>query len=528
MVNDMDQRTQQEIKQHSAGRDLRQDIKRHRTERDLQQEIKQHSAGREQRQDQERRWVLLILFLSFAAVLVLNIFTPMLSDDYAYAMDVREATSLRDLIVQEYHQYMTWNGRSVAHLLLRIFLFLPSPVFKVANSLAFAALSYVLARLASPDTRCSWPTLLLVQLGLWLYAVDFAETVLWEDGACNYLWGALIIFTFLLLQRRILERSGSSLRGAGINRASRKSGSGRRSDSGRNRADAVSIAQAAGLLLLGIVAGWCNENTSGGCLLALLLMLAVRKRRGAQVPIPFLAGLAGNAAGLAILVLSPGARLRASYATDENYSGFLGLLARFQKITLTIREYYGVLLAVLLVIAVVLWVQNNRRGLEQTAFCGFLFVVTSYALIAARQTQPRAFFGAGLFLMIGIAGGIREILEEREKVLQAACWSLLWVLLLQFLFVYADNATNVGRIWRDERNRVAYIKEQAAQGATDLTVPMVHTDFYNEYSAIEKMEMTEDPEYWINVFYEEYYGIASIRAIPYEEWEELQAAEKAE
>ncbi len=505
MVNDMDQRTQQGIKRHSAGRDLQQDIKRHRTERDLQQGIKQHSAGREQRQDQERRWVLLILFLSFAAVLVLNIFTPMLSDDYAYAMDVREATSLRDLIVQEYHQYMTWNGRSVAHLLLRIFLFLPSPVFKAANSLAFAALSYVLARLASPDTRCSWPTLLLVQLGLWLYAVDFAETVLWEDGACNYLWGALIIFTFLLLQRRILERSGSSLRGRGIG-------------------------EAAGLLLLGIVAGWCNENTSGGCLLALLLMLAIRKRRGAQVPIPFpfLAGLAGNAAGLAILVLSPGARLRASYATDENYSGFLGLLARFQKITLTIREYYGVLLAVLLVIAVILWVQNNRRGLERTAFCGLLFVATSYALIAARQTQPRAFFGAGLFLMIGIAGGIREILEEREKVLQAACWSLLWVLLLQFLFVYADNATNVGRIWRDERNRVAYIKEQAAQGATELTVPMVHTDFYNEYSAIEKMEMTEDPEYWINVFYEEYYGIASIRAIPYEEWEELQAAEKAE
>ncbi len=537
MVNDMDQRTQQGIKRHSAGRDLQQDIKRHRTERDLQQGIKQHSAGREQRQDQERRWVLLILFLSFAAVLVLNIFTPMLSDDYAYAMDVREATSLRDLIVQEYHQYMTWNGRSVAHLLLRIFLFLPSPVFKVANSLAFAALSYVLARLAAPDTRCSWPTLLLVQLGLWLYAVDFAETVLWEDGACNYLWGALIIFTFLLLQRRILERGGSSLRGAGINRASRKSGSGRRSDSGRNRADAEwsgsslrgrGIGEAAGLLLVGIVAGWCNENTSGGCLLALLLMLAIRKRRGAQVPIPFLAGLVGNAAGLAILVLSPGARLRASYATDENYSGFLGLLARFQKITLTIREYYGVLLAVLLVIAVILWVQNNRRGLERTAFCGLLFVATSYALIAARQTQPRAFFGAGLFLMIGIAGGIREILEEREKVLQAACWSLLWVLLLQFLFVYADNATNVGRIWRDERNRVAYIKEQAAQGATELTVPMVHTDFYNEYSAIEKMEMTEDPEYWINVFYEEYYGIASIRAIPYEEWEELQAAEEAE
>lgn len=467
-----------------------------------QKAIKQHHAGTERRQDQEQKVVLLILFLSFSAVLILNFFTPMLSDDYAYAMDVQKAASLRDLVVQEYHQYMTWNGRSVAHLLLRIFLFLPAPVFKVANSLAFAALSYVLARLASPGTRCSRYTLLLVQLGLWLYAVDFAETVLWEDGACNYLWGALIIFTFLLVQQRGLERAENGSR------------------SGRGRL----ALQTGALLLLGTAAGWCNENTSGGCLLALLIAAAVRKRRGARVPLPFLAGLAGNAAGLALMVLSPGERLRASYATDENYSGLLGLLARFQKITLTIREYYGVLLAVLLVTAVVLRVQNNRREWKRTVLCGFLFLATAYALIAARQTQPRAFFGAGLFLLIGIAGGIREIRKDQEKLIQAACRSLLWVLLLQFVFVYADNATNVGRIWRDERNRVAYIREQAALGSSELTVPMVHTDFYNDYSAIEKMEMTDDPDYWINVFYEEYYGIASIRAIPYEEWEELQAA----
>ena len=46
------------------------------------------------------------------------------------------------------------------------------------------------------------------------------------------------------------------------------------------------------------------------------------------------------------------------------------------------------------------------------------------------------------------------------------------------------------------------------------------SDFYNPYSAIEKMEMTDDPGYWINIFYEEYYGVPSIRAIPYDDWVE--------
>ena len=34
------------------------------------------------------------------------------------------------------------------------------------------------------------------------------------------------------------------------------------------------------------------------------------------------------------------------------------------------------------------------------------------------------------------------------------------------------------------------------------------------------MEMTDDPGYWINIFYEEYYGVPSIRAIPYDDWVE--------
>ncbi|MDD6362356.1 MAG: hypothetical protein PUG18_03720, partial [Lachnospiraceae bacterium] len=50
-----------------------------------------------------------------------------------------------------------------------------------------------------------------------------------------------------------------------------------------------------------------------------------------------------------------------------------------------------------------------------------------------------------------------------------------------------------------------------------ITVAQVHKDFYNEYSALPEMELTEDPAYWTNVGYEEYYGVSSIRAIPYDD-----------
>ena len=465
------------------------------------------------RQDREKQLFFLILILSFFAILVFNVLTPMLSDDYAYAMEVQKAGSLADLFRQEYHQYMTWNGRSVVHFILRVFLFLPSWVFKLANSAAFVAVSLLMWKLTEPDREYDCYTLLMVQLGLWLYAVDFSETILWEDGACNYLWGALLILLFMAMERRTLMRQAS-----------------------------FHLSEALGLLLLGILAGWCNENTSGGCLLYLLILAAEeirkntksrkgrgeensrKKRSGDVIPAAYLAGLCGNILGLAMMVLSPGGRLRASYAEEENYQGILGLLARVQKITLTIHEYFGLLLAVFAVCLVLLILQKNRMAYRRMLLYLVLFLATSYALAATRQTQPRAFFGAGLFLMIGLICGLREMMKEKERenrlLLQAAGYGILAVLLLRFFFVYVEEGTNLARIYRDETNRIAYIEEQRNLGKEEIVVPLVHTDFYNPYSAIEKMEMTDDPGYWINIFYEEYYGVPSIRAIPYDDWVE--------
>ena len=61
----------------------------------------------------------LIALFSFVAIFIFNYFTPFLSDDYGYAAQARTARGLTDLIAQEYHQYMTWIGRSVAHLILQ-------------------------------------------------------------------------------------------------------------------------------------------------------------------------------------------------------------------------------------------------------------------------------------------------------------------------------------------------------------------------------------------------------------------------
>ena len=458
----------------------------------------------------EKRVFCLILGISFVLILVLNLLTPLLSDDYAYLTEVREAGSVLDLFAQEYHQYLTWNGRSVAHLILRLFLYLPLPVFRIANSCAFVAVAVLMTRLIGTKKRYDCLTLLLVELMLWLCTVDFSQTILWMDGACNYLWGSMIILVFMLMEKKAYE---GTLPAAGSGRGT--------------------LFMAVLLLALGVIAGWCNENTSGGCLLFVLALLIGGLRKGKGLQLPVLTGAIGNLIGLLLMVLSPGEQLRASYDTDENYSGLLGLLSRFQKITLNVRTYFGILLAVLLVCWVIMALQKNRKGWEQSLLYAFLFAATTYALILSRPTQPRALFGAGLFLVIALITAIRSVVDyEREHpkesgtgiVLRAVVYGGCAALVLLLLFEYADNGTNLARVYRDEQTRTAYIEEQAAAGVQEIIVPLVHTDFYNAYSAIEDFEMTEDPAFWINVQYEEYYGVTSISAIDYDEWEDLREA----
>ena len=139
----------------------------------------------------------LIALFSFVAIFIFNYFTPFLSDDYGYAAQARTARGLTDLIAQEYHQYMTWIGRSVAHLILRISLRLPLILFKTANSIVFVLLSFLIYLQISHRKKYDPIVFLLIQLSLWLFTVDFRQTVLWQTGACNYLWTTTIILAMM-------------------------------------------------------------------------------------------------------------------------------------------------------------------------------------------------------------------------------------------------------------------------------------------------------------------------------------------
>ncbi len=234
-----------------------------------------------------------MLLLLFGYLYYLNANAPFFADDYGYSFiwgtDDRVA-SIRDVFVSQYAHYFTWGGRSVAHVLAQTFLYLGKPIFDVANSLVFLfliLLIYWISRGERPTLRVK-PVPVQVIFGLlWFSSVVFGETVLWLVGACNYLWTTVIVLAFLLPYT--LAYRGEDVFSQHPSFAS------------------------AGMFLLGILAGWSNENSAAILLLLVAVFHIALWRRGELRPWMW-AGFLGATMGFVFLIAAPGnfARLRAS------------------------------------------------------------------------------------------------------------------------------------------------------------------------------------------------------------------------
>lgn len=461
-------------------------------------------------EEKRRKHLMCFLMLTFfVLIFIFNIFTPLLSDDFDYMLQARSGDSLWDLILQEYNQYMTWNGRSVTFILFRIFLCAPEIVLKLANSIVFMILSVLIYFNIKGRKKYDVLVYLLVQLGLWLFAVNFSQTILWECGAFVYLWGMTIILGFLTTVRYMVES--------------------------KKNAKIISCIL---IFLFGWAAGWCNENTSGGALL-LLIISAILYRfiyEDKKVPKILITAILGNIVGLGFLVLGPGVRNRASLI-EERHSGLYGMVSRIQKLTLLNEEAFLVLLGIFA--ATIIWsvYYHNRKGesVKQILFAlryriifFVVYLATVYALAATAVPQIRALFGAGIFLLIACIQGIVDNLrvdndgkeDATKQMLSFLYGSVIAAMSIYLFFQIVDCGAMLIRIRRDYDERIAYIEQQIEAGETDIVVAQFHEDFDNAYTCAYEMELTDDPEYWTNVQYKNFFGVNSITAIPYEEWEE--------
>ncbi len=133
----------------------------------------------------------------FGFMLVLNILTPLICDDFTYNLNflTKEPLGSFGEIFESMvaHSYKM-NGRLISHGLAQMFMLLPTIVFDICNAAVFAGTLYLIHRLCCRERS----GLLLAALFclIWLVMPVFGQVVLWQVGALNYFWSlsALVLF----------------------------------------------------------------------------------------------------------------------------------------------------------------------------------------------------------------------------------------------------------------------------------------------------------------------------------------------
>lgn len=423
----------------------------------------------------------IFLVLIFASMLILNFLTPLLADDYSYGLNLNEKriASIMDIFDYQVWHYFNWGGRTVAHTLAQILLVFPKAVFNILNSFIYTALIYLiyLHGCFNKDNKDNSYMLLLIHLLLWFTIPVFGQSFIWLVGSCNYLWTTVIILYFLWLYRRntLSEKWYNLLF----------------------------------MFILGLLAGWTNENTSAGLIIILVFSLIINKveTKKFELSKTRLFGIIGTLAGFIIMICAPGNYIRSAEFKDDTF-----IIIKIIKRTLDItNNLENIILPLLIVIIILISLKiYHKKKIEKETYT---FILGGFAAIYAMVLSPtfpeRAWTGAIIFFVIAIIILVYD-LDTINRIYKFILVDFCIILSIIYVSQYMDLARNINYLRNTWNYRVDVINESDK----DKMFEFYKYETYNPRNPVYGLDdIGYDPNAWPNGSISKYYGIKGIKAI---------------
>ena len=335
-------------------------------------------------------WGIIIFFSG--TFLIMNLLTPIIGDDYAYAFiwdgaqngnfqnnigKLYRVESFSDILNSQYQHYMTWGGRTIAHIFVQFFVWQGKLLFDVANALIYAALALIIYFLGTGKLdfkNLNAKILMWIFFAMWFCLPEIFQTSLWLTGSCNYLWMSVFQFAFLIpfvlkyRSQKFLEQSPK-----------------------------LKIFLMAAL---GLLAGWSNE--AGGAMIIFLTFLFLvyfwqqKKFEKWQAT-----GFIFLFAGYALLMLAPGNFLR--YVIDANEA-----TVPFLSLQMFSDNFFDGMIDMICYNAIFIlplagYFLRGKKSLENTRFIlAFTTagILTLIMLMFSPEFPSRAAFASPIFLTV--------------------------------------------------------------------------------------------------------------------------------
>lgn len=372
-------------------------------------------------------YCILTLLISISTILYLNHKIPLIGDDFVYSfiyLSTDRVTSLSDILISQQIHYQVWGGRSIVHFIDQALLLINNPLtIDILNSIAFVGLILCMQLHITGRLKFSIKLYTLLYTLMWLTQPAFAETTLWITGSANYLWGTLIILTYILPYRLYKNKQVPTIK---------------------------SILSAILMFLIGIAAGWTNENTAAAMIVIIALFLYYYKRNNWIIKPWTYCGLIGATIGYIAMIIAPGNLARAEGTSNSLFMAVYRLLTHTQ----TFVDYLGVvnLGTIILYILYNRFAKKKKRTTLHLAFIYLIGVFISiYIMVMSPSFPARAWFGT-IVLNIIVLGIFFHNLKAKEQFVYNIKNSIVAFCVISFSFAFYEackDVNEIDKIWKD-------------------------------------------------------------------------------
>ena len=426
-----------------------------------------------------------VIFTVFISMLILNFLTPLIADDFSYSFCLggSRVKNLNDVFNYQVHHYLTWGGRSIAHGVAQTFLIFPKYVFNIFNTIIYVIFTLLVYKHVIGRKNIYNPILyIFINLLIWFGLPVFGQNVLWLIGSCNYLWGTTIVLLFLLPYRLTLDDGKSS----------------------------KSIIKAFFMLILGIIAGWTNENTAATMIFLIFLYGIYKIYFKTKLSIWNITGLIGSIAGFLIMILAPGNKIRSEQFVDNR--GIASVFYhRMLEITNNLGNFMLHLIIILIIVSVIGYYYGDYKNKKLIKTIGYTLgsFTGVYSMLLSPSFPSRSWMGPIVFLIISIGIAYNSI-NLKEKFVKSMLCFILPITLIIYIFSYTATFVDTKNLKRDWNLRIQYIEKEKKLGNFDLEVYRIYS--YNKHSALYELNDLEyDSKKWPNTSIAKYFKLNSIK-----------------
>ena len=425
---------------------------------------------------------IIVFFGIYVVIFLFAWMTPFGMDDFNYVI---QQDSIKDIFEKEFHQYMTWSGRSVAHVWGRFLLLLPRVVIAILTAGLFTGtVTYILMIIYGAGWRdkINPYQILIVCFSLWFLSPKFGSVFFYIIGSANYGWMLLLALAFLFPYRCLIDNQFSPLH--------------------------ISIKTIL-MCVGGLLAGWTNENTGFMVIIFSMLVIGYVKCQKRSVPAWAWLGLLFACVGFVFLVVAPGNYVRMAHPAFADWANAPVFHKLYLFFTVTITKNNMAIGAFVLTLGVILlWIiRKDLLDLQKPYVRNFLLflIVTdigALVLAVAPYAPSRVWLSVFVFLLIAVLSTV--FVKVRPKYLNkiALLFTCVGIISMGIHFVqFVENYHIQKERWR---------LIEAANGG-DVVIPRFI--YSNKYFFIENdsIDITDDPQNPLNQYASEYYQVRSIR-----------------